>query len=113
MKWRPYFHLKQDQITSTLAWVRFPHLPIEFYNEKVLLELGSRLGKAVKVDHMTLRVAHGKYARVCVEIDLTQPLIPTVTLNGRIYKVEYEGLHLICFDCGRYGHRKEECNLNV
>ncbi|KAJ1438980.1 Zinc finger, CCHC-type [Sesbania bispinosa] len=30
-------------------------------------------------------------------------------LNGRIYKVEYEGLHLICFHCGRYGHRREAC----
>ncbi|KAJ1422008.1 Zinc finger, CCHC-type [Sesbania bispinosa] len=30
-------------------------------------------------------------------------------LNGRIYKVEYDGLHLICFHCGRYGHRREAC----
>lgn len=23
--------------------------------------------------------------------------------------VEYEGLHLICFKCGKYGHKGEEC----
>lgn len=24
-------------------------------------------------------------------------------------RVEYEGLHLICFDCGKYGHRSDNC----
>ncbi|KAK7290848.1 hypothetical protein RIF29_05581 [Crotalaria pallida] len=28
---------------------------------------------------------------------------------GKEYKVEYEGLHLICFHCGRFGHRKDHC----
>ncbi|KAK7282148.1 hypothetical protein RIF29_10725 [Crotalaria pallida] len=25
------------------------------------------------------------------------------------YEVEYEGLHLICFHCSRFGHRKDQC----
>ncbi|OMO77876.1 Zinc knuckle CX2CX4HX4C [Corchorus capsularis] len=28
-------------------------------------------------------------------------------------KVEYEGLHLICFGCGQFGHRKDACSLNI
>ncbi|KAJ1376547.1 Zinc finger, CCHC-type [Sesbania bispinosa] len=52
-----------------------------------------------------------EFARICVEVDLRNVLISKFNLNGRIYKVEYEGLHLICFHCGRYGHRKEGCPL--
>lgn len=25
------------------------------------------------------------------------------------FKLEYEGLHLICFKCGKYGHRADFC----
>ena len=28
----------------------------------------------------------------------------------RTYNVEYEGLQLIYFHCGKYGHRKEMCS---
>lgn len=38
-------------------------------------------------------------------------LYASFELNGRSYKVEYEGLNLICFRCGQYGHRKEECPM--
>ena len=31
----------------------------------------------------------------------------------RIRRVEYEGIHLICFGCGKYGHKKEACPENV
>lgn len=31
-------------------------------------------------------------------------------LNGRFYqKVEYEGIGLLCYDCGRVGHRRDVC----
>jgi hypothetical protein len=30
-------------------------------------------------------------------------------LNGRIYKVEYEGLHMLCRTCGKFGHYIEGC----
>ncbi|KAJ1423981.1 Zinc finger, CCHC-type [Sesbania bispinosa] len=53
----------------------------------------------------------GKFARLCVEVDWKKPLISQFELLGRDYSVEYEGLFLICFTCGKYGHRKEGCPL--
>jgi hypothetical protein len=31
------------------------------------------------------------------------------TIKGRKYNIEYEGLHMLCTVCGRYGHYKEGC----
>lgn len=44
---------------------------------------------------------------MCVEVDLTKKLVPAIKVRGLTLKVEYEGLHLVCFSCGRYGHRQE------
>jgi hypothetical protein len=30
-------------------------------------------------------------------------------LNGRHYKIEYEGLHMLCRTCGKFGHYLEGC----
>lgn len=58
-----------------------------------------------------LMMERAKFARVCVEVDLRKILVSKFKLNGRIYNVEYEGLHLVCFGCGCYGHKKDECPL--
>lgn len=83
MKWRPNFRPENREINSMMVWVRLARIPIEFYNEKVLIQIGGKLGRAVKVDVTTLRAARGKYACICVEVDLTKPLVSMVTLNGR------------------------------
>lgn len=31
------------------------------------------------------------------------------SIKGRHYKVEYEGLHLLCLSCGKYGHFPKNC----
>jgi hypothetical protein len=38
-----------------------------------------------------------------------QPLLAMFTIKGRHYKVEYEGLHLLCLNCGVFGHYVEGC----
>lgn len=34
--------------------------------------------------------------RVCVEIDLTRPLVGDIMLDGHWQRVEYRGLHVVC-----------------
>ncbi|KAF7835827.1 LIM domain-containing protein A-like [Senna tora] len=36
-------------------------------------------------------------------------LVPQVAIKGRTYNMEYEGLHIVCFNCEKYGHSKEWC----
>lgn len=92
-----------------MVWVRFLELPLKLLDEEVLYAVGNTLGRTVNVDATTLAAARGKYARVCIEIDLAKPLIPHIGIFGCQQRVEYEGLHLICFRCGKYGHRAGDC----
>ncbi|XP_061348808.1 uncharacterized protein LOC133294178 [Gastrolobium bilobum] len=66
-------------------------------------------GKLIKIDRTTNAHARGRFARICVELDLAKPLKGEYVLEGMTKQIEYEGLGLICFKCGRYGHSKECC----
>lgn len=50
---------------------------------------------------------------MCIEIDLNAPLIPTIRVLGKTQRIKYDGLHIICFDCGWYDHKQEECSSLV
>lgn len=112
-KWKPNFHPSKDKVTSTLVWVRFPEIPIEFFHESFMMNMGNFVGWAVKVDATTLSMTWGKFARVSVEIDFKKPLVPLVSVLGHAQIMEYEGLHSIGFSCGEYGHRESGCSKIV
>lgn len=67
------------------------------------------LGKTVKVDPLSLTGLRNRFARVCMEMRLDKLLLPSLTLFDSAQKVEYEGLHQISSECGKYGHCIEEC----
>ncbi|CAN1145597.1 hypothetical protein LINPERHAP2_LOCUS14763 [Linum perenne] len=76
----------------------------------VILQLiGDRIGKTVRIDHTTLEGSRGNFARICVEVDLSKPMLSKYRLRRRVRRIEYEGLHIICFNCGCYGHKVEAC----
>ncbi|KAK9911969.1 hypothetical protein M0R45_035846 [Rubus argutus] len=91
------------------VWVRILGAPVRFFKDKVLKLIGKILGTVIKVDKLTLAQARGKFARICVEIDLQTPLQPFVEIEGVAYGVVYEGISLIYFNCGCYGHAKANC----
>jgi hypothetical protein len=109
-EWSPNFHPASDTIKSVAVWIRVSGLPIEYYDTKVLNFIGNRVGKTVKVDKNTLQQERGKYARLCVEVNLTKPLLAMFSIKGRKYHIEYEGLHMLCITCGKFGHYREGCS---
>jgi hypothetical protein len=108
-EWSPNFHPASDTIKEVAMWLRISGLPIEYYDSRALKFIGNRIGKTVKVDKNTLSQERGKYARLCVQVNLSQPLLAMFTIKGRKYNIEYEGLHMLCTICGRHGHYKEGC----
>ncbi|KAI9113785.1 hypothetical protein K1719_015036 [Acacia pycnantha] len=71
--------------------------------------IGNMIGKIIKIDRSTSIYDKGGFARICVEVDLLKPLLPAFTVFGEDKQLVYEGLHLVCFNCGRYGHAQEQC----
>ncbi|KAI8527241.1 hypothetical protein RHMOL_Rhmol12G0060300 [Rhododendron molle] len=108
-KWHSDFKADMAVATKTAIWVRLPLLPMEYYDEATLDVIADKLGKRLKVDNKTVISARGSYARICVELDLSKPLEPSIAVGKFDYMLEYEHIHLICFSCGRVGHRKEAC----
>lgn len=107
--WSPAFASPSAKIDKTMVWIRFPGLNLFYYDESILLAMASAVGKPVKVDHNTLNIRRGRFARVCVEVDLTKPVVGKVWLKDLWYLVQYEGLHRICSSCGCYGHLGRDC----
>ncbi|KAI9071977.1 hypothetical protein K1719_046060 [Acacia pycnantha] len=46
---------------------------------------------------------------MCVELDLTKPLVPEFNVEGQLLSVVYESLGQLCNKCGMVGHTKEGC----
>jgi hypothetical protein len=108
--WTTDFISSQVQINKTLVWIRFPSLGMEYYDESLLLALVTAVGRSIKVDIRTLDASRGKFARVCIEIDLDKPVVGKVWFRNFWFHVEYEGLHLLCQRCGLYGHIARNCS---
>ncbi|CAN1140674.1 hypothetical protein LINPERPRIM_LOCUS24977 [Linum perenne] len=87
----------------------FRKSPLNIFYATVLKIIGDRIGKTVRIDHTTLEGSRGNLARICVEVDLSKPLLSKYRMRRRVRRIEYEGLHTICFNCGCYGHKAGDC----
>ena len=111
-RWRPNFNpWKADLQRRIAAWIRIPDLPMELYNVESLRRIGNMVGKTLKIDRSTSIYDKGGFARISVEIDLHKPLLPAFNAFGEDRPIIYEGLHLVCFHCGKYGHEKDKCPM--
>ncbi|CAN1191893.1 hypothetical protein LINPERHAP2_LOCUS41269 [Linum perenne] len=72
--------------------------------------IGNYIGKTVRLDLATSEGARARYARVCVELDLTKPLLGKYMIEDRVYHVEYESIENICYGCGKYGLKLASCS---
>ncbi|CAN1145751.1 hypothetical protein LINPERHAP2_LOCUS14862 [Linum perenne] len=106
--WTPEFN-KEEPLKTILTWVRLPKLPIHFFNQLAVTRIGNCIGKTVRLDLATSEGARAKYARVCVEVDLSKPLLGKYMIDNRTFLVEYESLENICTSCGFYGHKVDGC----
>ncbi|XP_016206134.1 uncharacterized protein LOC107646465 [Arachis ipaensis] len=112
-RWRPLFLPQETDVQKVAVWIRIPNLPIELYNKFFLWKVGKTLGTMLKVDELTSIHSRDKFARICVEIDLKKKIVPSFTALGKDFNIVYEGLHQICFNCGKYGHRIEQCSESI
>ncbi|KAH9685608.1 DUF4283 domain-containing protein [Citrus sinensis] len=108
-QWSPRFDCSTETIDSIVAWIRLPGMPLHYYHKRILRMLGQVIGKVIKIDYNTESACRGKFACIAVELDLAKPLCSQFLIDGKLQKVEYENLPLICYECGKYGHLSITC----
>ncbi|CAN0829580.1 hypothetical protein LINGRAPRIM_LOCUS3002 [Linum grandiflorum] len=112
-RWFREFDPWTTKITTTMVWEELPDLPIEFYNPVAVKRIASRIGKPFRVDRATEEGARGKFARVCIEVDLSKQLLPKYKVEGKTYLIVYKGFHKICTNCGLYGAPTHLCQCRT
>ncbi|KAL8159393.1 LOW QUALITY PROTEIN: hypothetical protein V2J09_000930 [Rumex salicifolius] len=81
-EWLTSFNSETDVLSTSSACVKMKNLPMECY--RGALE----------------------------NIDLLKSLKCAMNINRVHYFLQYENLHPICIECGRYGHLISKCHLN-
>jgi len=95
--WEPFFKPACANVSSITVRVRLHELLMELYEPEVLKQIGESIGKVLRIDTHTAMEARGRYARLCIQVDINKLLIDTI-LIGRFEKpLSYKGLHKICF----------------
>lgn len=112
-RWRSFFLQNAEIFSNFAVWLHISKLPIELYNSYFLHRIGASLGTMLKIDKTTSIHSRGKFAHICVKLDLSKPLVSHLKIRGYHLNLEYEGLHQICFSCGRYGHKAEHCSSST
>lgn len=113
--WRESFQPAFEKLSSAAVWIQLHHVPMELWGIELLESIASHFGKVLKFDEHTLSHTRSKYARVCIDLDLDQPLQKGTWIkygeNLVFILVLYEKLPVFCFKCGRVGHGESTCTF--
>ncbi|KAL5851629.1 hypothetical protein ACOSQ3_006747 [Xanthoceras sorbifolium] len=96
-------------------WVQIHHIPLLCMTKDIERFLGSLVGKVSEVDGGASGDCLGRYLRVRVGIDVTQPLKRCLKVDvegtgtATIMSLRYELLPGSCSSCGKLEHLFREC----
>ncbi|XP_062113307.1 uncharacterized protein LOC133824440 [Humulus lupulus] len=102
-------------VKSVPLWVRLPGLGLQYWGTKCLSALMSMIGVPILVDKVTKDRSMMQFARVLVEIELSEDLPKSVQFlneKGQLMEqlLEFEWLPTQCRGCKVYGHTERMCN---
>ena len=91
-------------------------LPLEYWDEKTLRDIGNGLGVFIKVAKETRLRRYTSYARICVQMLLVKALTDSVSLFHDDFEwirtIDYEHVPFRCRKCHEHGYLFRDCPLN-
>ncbi|CAK8532594.1 unnamed protein product [Lathyrus sativus] len=116
-EWKTGFNLKKDLLRTLPIWVTLPQLPLHLWGGKSLSKIGSAIGKPLVTDECTANKFRVSYARLLIEVDITQPLIDEIAIRNVegdiiMQPVKYEWKPTFCETCQKMGYKCEDRGKN-
>lgn len=78
-------------------------------------QIKNQIGRFVEWDKGTNKIVWGRRMRICVEMDISQPLMRGIKIRledgeERWVNFKFEKLPYFCYTCGLLGHRYVDCS---
>lgn len=113
-EWTSDFVQEESKPTRAPVWIKLPCLNIQMWTKKGLSKIASALGTPLSTDGLTDKRGMLNYARILVELDLTQPTRQKLRCklpDGSFYNQQlmYEWMPIQCESCKLWGHKEEIC----
>ncbi|CAO2817618.1 unnamed protein product [Amaranthus hypochondriacus] len=117
-KWTINFDFKEEIMRVIPVWIRLPNLPLHCWGEDTPSRIVSAVGVPVIADECTAKQLKVSYARVLVEVDITQDLVKEITVRdstGRefVQKAIPEWKPFYCRKCNKVGHDCKDTNIET
>lgn len=112
-RWHESFDPAKERLRFRHLWVLLPGFPLHFWSLDVCVGVGNQLGRFLFVDESSFEAFDKRVARILVEIDISQGLLPELTIVWREYtyvqELDYWKVSFRCFSCRQTGHLKADC----
>ncbi|XP_039032609.1 uncharacterized protein LOC120167762 [Hibiscus syriacus] len=117
-KWEPNLTRLNFDLSKIPVWVKLFNVPLELYTITGLSYLASAIGNPISLDSITASKTRLEYARICVEIGITDEIpkfVNVILKDGRStsISVEVPWLPLRCKNCKVFGHSEKNCFSNA
>lgn len=112
-KWSSNFDFKEEILRVIPVWIRLPSLPLHCWGAESLSRIVSAVGVPIIADECTAKQTKVSYARVLVEVDITQEFVKEIIIRdntGREFtqKAIPEWRPFYCRKCNKLGHECRE-----
>ncbi|XP_062103641.1 uncharacterized protein LOC133814732 [Humulus lupulus] len=107
-----------QMIRSVPLWIRLQDLGLQYWGSKCLSALVSTIGKPIMVDKFTRERTRVQFARIMVEMEITDNPPRTIQFlneHGQLIEqgVDYEWLPVNCKTCAGFGHSMVDCRKEM
>ena len=114
--WEERYNPDNEKMLEAPIWVRLFGLPVEFWDPEIMEGIGNTIGAFVKVAEATKKGKYTSYARLCVYMNIAEPLPEFIELeyHDEVWQqpLDYEHIPFRCRRCHEYGHLYRQCPLN-
>lgn len=115
--WEERYNPNKEKKLAAMVWVRLFGLPMDFWDLEILEGIGNLIWSFVKIVETTKKERYTLYARICVYMNITNPIPDKMELkyHEEVWQqtLNYEHKLFRCRRCYEYGHLVKECPITM